>query len=73
VVSNDLLEQKLRDFRKKLAAEKGYKAFYIFSDATLNELLTKRPSNTEELMKIKGMGNQKVNEFGNELLALINN
>ncbi len=45
VVSNELIEQKLREFRKRLAKEKGYKAFHIFSDATLNELLLNKHDN----------------------------
>ncbi|MGB5946860.1 NERD domain-containing protein [Paenisporosarcina sp.] len=72
VGSNELIEQKLREFRKKHAKEKGYKAFHIFSDATLNELLLTKPVNKAELIRIKGIGNQKVNDFGDELLNIIN-
>lgn len=72
-INNELFEKQLRAFRKKLANEKGYKAFHIFSDATLQELLIKRPTNKEELIQIRGIGNQKVNEFGDQLLSIINN
>jgi len=61
----------LRTFRKNLAAEKMVAAFLIMSDVTLRELSRIRPSNLQKLNLIYGIGEQKLKEFGNELLTII--
>lgn len=67
----DKLHEALRVFRTQQAAKKNAKPFYIFSNKTLDELVTQQPSSREELKKIHGFGDVKIQEFGNELIEVI--
>jgi hypothetical protein len=71
VVSNEGLELRLKEFRKKISNESGHKAFYIFTNKTLDNLVEKRPTTLEDLRKIPGIGDKKVEEFGEELVRII--
>lgn len=55
----------------KKAKEQNVKAFYIFTNKTLEELIMKKPTTIEELKKINGIGETKINSFGEELINLI--
>jgi len=65
------LKEKLTEFRLKLSREEGLRAFRVFSNATLEELVTYKPTNEEQLLKIKGIAEMKYNWFGEQLLTLI--
>lgn len=67
------LEEALKRFRMKLAMEKNMKAFYIFTNKTLEDLLIKQPSSLEELKSVTGLGEMKINSFGIELVKIIKN
>lgn len=59
----------LRDWRKKYASENDIAAFIVFSNKTLTDLANKNPSTLSELLNIYGLGPQKVETFGAEILA----
>lgn len=67
----DALYEKLRDFRLNMSREKGLKAFYVFGNNTLNELVEFKPTTKKELLAIKGIGEAKVKEFGDAVLEII--
>jgi hypothetical protein len=71
VVSNEDLELILKEFRKRVAEDSERKAFHIFTNKTLDELIVKKPTTLEELRKIQGIGDKKIEEFGLELVNLI--
>lgn len=66
------LFEKLRDFRQRISKEKEMSLFYIYNNATLDELVKKRPRSIKDLEKIKGIGKKKIAWFGKELLEEIN-
>ncbi|WP_194841681.1 HRDC domain-containing protein, partial [Sporosarcina obsidiansis] len=66
--SNNDLESKLKEYRKKVADETGRKAFHIFTNKTMDELIEMRPTTLESLREIQGFGDKKVKEFGTEIL-----
>ena len=72
-VSNEDLELKLKKFRKKTADDSGRKAFHIFTNKTLDSLLEIRPTTLDELRKIPGISDKKIEEFGVELVAILEN
>ena len=72
-VSNEDLELKLKVFRKKTADESGRKAFHIFTNKTLDSLLEIRPTTLDELRKIPGISDKKIDEFGVALVAILEN
>lgn len=65
------LEEALRNFRKDRAAALGMKAFHIFSNQTLDEIVSKQPTTLEELSTIRGIGEKKIEEFGLDIIEVI--
>ena len=55
----------------KLATEQNVKAFHIFTNRTLEELIQKQPFNVIDLKNIQGIGEMKINAFGKELVEII--
>lgn len=71
-IENKDLFNKLRLWRKEKANILGIKPYIIFSDSTLIELANKTPKDKEELLSIRGMGEKKFENYGSEVLNLIN-
>jgi ATP-dependent DNA helicase RecQ len=46
-------------------------AYVVFHDATLREVAARRPRNSEELAGVKGMGEKKLEVYGQDLLELV--
>ncbi|NCG21113.1 MAG: hypothetical protein GWP91_19045 [Rhodobacterales bacterium] len=65
------LEGKLKAFRKKEARRRRWKAYQVFPDATLHEMMVHKPLTLDELGAIKGMGPKRLSKFGTGLLELI--
>ena len=65
------LFQSLRTLRKRLADEQHLPPYVIFSDATLAEMAAYRPLDSEELLRINGVGNQKLGRYGAVFLETI--
>jgi len=63
----------LRDVRAKLAKEQGVPAYVIFHDATLYAMLHERPHDREALATISGVGAQKLERYGAQFLAVLQN
>jgi len=64
--------QALRECRKKLAAQFGVPPYVIFHDATLLEIMRRRPRNTTQLLRISGIGESKAYRYGDEFLRVLN-
>ena len=64
--------ERLRTLRLELARARGWRAFRVFHDTTLLEIARVHPRTMCELLEIKGIGKQKAEEFGKELLAELN-
>lgn len=65
------LDAALRKFRKDKATALGMKAFHIFSNQTLDEIVSKQPTTLIELSTIRGIGDKKIEEFGSEIIEVI--
>lgn len=63
----------LRKNRKAMAQEENMPAYVIFSDATLRDLALQRPANSNDLLKIDGMGHEKARKYGPRFLETIKN
>lgn len=61
----------VKNWRRERAYKDGIKPYIIFSDATLIEIVNKLPKSREELMDIRGVGEKKVERYGDEVLSLI--
>lgn len=58
-------------WRDAKAAQSGQPPYYILSTATVKLLASARPTNREEFLEIKGLGEAKWDRFGAEILNLI--
>ncbi len=54
----------LRKLRSELAVARSVPAYVIFGDEVLRDLSRSRPVTSEEFAKIRGVGEQKRNDFG---------
>ena len=57
--------------RKRLAGKQNIPAFMVFSDATLREMVERKPLSTDELLNISGVGEKKAARYGNAFLRII--
>jgi len=62
----------LRAWRKEKSKELDVPAFVILGDRTLRHLSQNRPINKLELEKVYGLGANKIERFGSEILKLLN-
>lgn len=60
--------QKLRAWRLATAREEGKAPFIIFHDSTLRQIAAAQPSTLNELGSISGIGEQKLNKYGQAVL-----
>jgi ATP-dependent DNA helicase RecQ len=68
---DEALFGRLRAVRKRLADERGVPAYVIFGDATLREMARRYPATREALGGIFGVGQRKLQEFGDTFAAEI--
>jgi len=62
------LWEALRSLRMLLAEESGVPPYVIFHDATLQEMLKKRPVSLNDMSRVSGVGEQKLSRFGQKFL-----
>ena len=68
--SADLFE-KLRQLRTRLARERGVAPYLVFNDATLHDMVRRRPKNDEQMREVSGVGEQKLRNYGEDFLHAI--
>lgn len=61
----------LRQLRRTVAQQQGVPPYLIFSDATLEEMAEKRPLTDYDLLQISGVGERKLQNYGDTFLAEI--
>ena len=67
----DTLFEALRELRTDLASAAGVPPYVVFSDATLKEMSQKRPKDRLSLLQIKGVGQSKLDKYGESFLGII--
>ena len=65
------LFEKLREWRAAEAREQGVPAYIVFGDATLRGIAITRPDSLDELGTITGVGEKKLESYGQALLAVV--
>ena len=71
--NDDPLWLALKAKRLALAREQGVPPYVIFHDATLLEILNRRPSSEAQLAQISGVGQAKLVRYGTAFLQVLNN
>ena len=65
------LFEALRSLRKELATKEKLPPYMIFSDATLTQMATDKPTDLELMKNIRGVGEFKLQKYGEEFLTVI--
>jgi ATP-dependent DNA helicase RecQ len=65
------LFERLRQWRAGEAKEQGVPAYVVFNDSTLRELATSRPADLGALAGITGVGQAKLERYGDALLEVL--
>jgi ATP-dependent DNA helicase RecQ len=68
---DEVLFERLRALRRRVADERGVPAYIILSDVSLREMARKYPTNSTEFRRIPGVGEQKVRSFSEAFLSEI--
>ena len=68
---DESLFNRLRHLRKALADERDVPAYVIFSDVALRQMARDFPKDAQEFLRISGVGNRKLEEFGPIFLKTI--
>jgi ATP-dependent DNA helicase RecQ len=62
---------RLRVWRAGIAKEKGIPAYMVFSDATLQAVAAKKPRRYSDLRGVSGIGEKKLELYGEALIELL--
>nr|WP_086274844.1 DNA helicase RecQ [Enterococcus sp. 8G7_MSG3316] len=71
LVVDDALFDQLRALRLSLAQEQNLPPYVVFSDKTLRELAEIQPKSPIEFLQIKGVGQNKLDKYGDAFLGLL--
>jgi len=61
----------LRAWRSEMARKHGVPAYVVFNDATLEGIASSRPRSHAQLRAIAGIGDKKLERYGDALIALV--
>jgi ATP-dependent DNA helicase RecQ len=68
---DELLFELLRELRKDLATEEGIAPFMVFGDASLTQMAILLPSTRDEFLEVNGVGEKKLEKYGDVFLKEI--
>jgi ATP-dependent DNA helicase RecQ len=69
IACDEVLFERLRQLRKRLADERGVPPYIVFSDVALRQMARHYPQSEKEFSRISGVGEKKLREFGTTFLA----
>ena len=67
---DEALYERLRSWRLEQAGHERVPAYCVFTDATLAAIAELRPSDPAALLRVPGIGNVKLDRYGEEVLAV---
>ncbi|WP_019853281.1 ATP-dependent DNA helicase UvrD2 [Actinopolyspora mortivallis] len=70
--ADEELLTRLRSWRRERARQLRVPAYVVFPDSTLLAIAERRPTDTEALADISGVGATKLERFGADVLSLVN-
>lgn len=72
-IKENSLFERLRKLRYDIAKEENVPAYVIFNDATLREIERERPQTDTDFLAISGVGQRKLEVYGEEFMQEIRN
>lgn len=70
-LSEDALLEALRKLRSDIAREAAIPAFQVFSNAALQDMASRAPTDLDEFMEVHGVGPTKLERYGEDFLRVI--
>jgi len=67
----DTLRKLLVEFRLEQSRKEKIKAYYIFNNNQMEDILSKMPKTTDELLECQGFGPVKVKKYGDVILRIL--
>ncbi|MGG7159514.1 DNA helicase RecQ [Clostridium baratii] len=61
----------LKNLRREIAENEGVPPYIIFGDNTLKEMSLRMPINKEQLLDISGVGEKKIDKYGDEFIEKV--
>ena len=74
IMKNDnsaILKNLIREWRTKKANETGLPSYMIISNATLDDIIFRKPRTKNELKSVKGFGDVKTAKYGDEIIKIL--
>jgi ATP-dependent DNA helicase RecQ len=68
---DEVLFERLRGLRKRLADQRGVPPYIVFGDNTLRLMAKHFPTSEDEFLRISGVGDKKLRDYGAEFLSVI--
>jgi ATP-dependent DNA helicase RecQ len=68
---NLALVSALRAWRSEVARQHGVPAYVVLHDSTIDGIASSRPNTREQLRRIAGIGDKKLEHYGDDLIALV--
>ncbi|WP_378733402.1 DNA helicase RecQ [Nocardia brasiliensis] len=63
--------EKLREWRAATSKEQGVPAYVVFHDATLREIVARKPTSLADLGTVNGVGENKLAKYGEQVLEVL--
>lgn len=70
--NKETIRSELKKYRLQKAKSLNYKPYFIFNDQTLEEILSIMPRTLTDLKKISGLGDKKMEFYGQDIINIIN-
>ena len=61
----------LKSWRSIVGEERGVPVYTVLTNATIDEIAEKKPESAEELMKVSGIGPEKLMKYGGKILGIV--
>ena len=61
----------LRAWRSEIARKRGVPAYVVLHDSTIDGIAASRPATLTQLRGIPGIGDKKLEHYGDELITLV--
>jgi len=70
IVDQDIVGE-LKSWRSVVSEEKGVPAYIVLTNAVIDEIARKMPSDADELARVNGIGPAKLIEYGKKILEIV--
>jgi len=65
------LERELKEYRLRVSREQKVKAYIIFNNRQMEDLIKFKPISNAALLKISGFGDVKIKKYGDDIINII--